>query len=201
MAFVLHEIVENIYAAYEALPGGREPLSRDENGRPQFGNLEKARNAAVGKVVWMLQRGSRGAKALQATVTTDEAGNEVITPSNHEALCQFLVWCWVPSLEVGWNLMEDLTAVISATTYGQNIGLQNFTIPTELEGRELHAGTELFVLDLTLSVPLRAEGSVPLTRVPIESHQSTVTEDNGEADEDGNFEAFETVVVTGPPTP
>lgn len=199
--FVLHTIVENIYAAYEALPGGREPLSRDENGLPAFGNLEKARHAAVGKTVWMLQGGSFGAKALQATVSTDAEGNETITPSSYEALCRFLVWCWVPSLEAGWNLMTDIIAAIKSTTYGPNLGLQNFTIPTELEGRELHAGTELFVLDLTLSVPIAAEGSVPVTRVEITSHESTVTEAHGIDTEDVDFTAFETVVVTGPPTP
>jgi hypothetical protein len=201
MAFVLHEIVSGIYDAYEALPGGRDPLSRDENGKPQFGNLEKARHAAVGKTVWMLQGGSFGSKALQSTVTTDAEGNETVTPSNYEALCRFIVWCWVPSLEAGWALMTDLLAAIRATPYGPNLGLQNFTVPTELEGRELHAGTELFLIDLTLSVPIADEGSVPITRVELTSHESTVTEDNGVADEDGDFTAFETVIVTGPPTP
>lgn len=201
MAFVLHTIVENIYAAYEALPGGREPLSRDDNGRPQFGNLEKARHAAVGKTVWMLQGGNFGSSKLQATVTTDADGTETVTPSDYEALCRFLVWCWVPSLEAGWALMTDLLAATRATVYGPNLGLQSFTVPTEIEGRQLHGGTELFVLDLTLSVPIAAEGSVPIKRVPLESHESTVTEAAGLDTEDLSFEAFETVVVTGPPTP
>ena len=193
MGFVLQDIVSGIYDAYEALPGGRAPLSRDEQGRPQFGNLEKAKHAAVGKTVWMLQSGSFGAKALEATVSVDAEGNETVTPSNYEALCRFLVWCWVPSLEDGWALMTDIIAAIRTTNYGPNLGLQNFSIPTELEGRELHADTEVFVLDLTLSVPIAAEGSVPVTRVPLESHQSTVTEDSGD------LVPFETVVVTGPP--
>lgn len=198
--FILQTMVEDIYRAYEALPGGREPLSRDDDGKPQFGNLEKAKHAACGKTVWMLQGGNFGSSKLQATVTVDAEGNETVTPSEYEALCRFIVWCWVPSLQEGWDLMTDLIAAIRATVYGPNLGLLNFTVPTELEGREMHAGTELFLLDLTLSVPIAAEGSVALTRVPIESHESTVTEDDGEADEDGNFEAFETVVVTGPPT-
>lgn len=209
MSFVLHDIVENIYTAYETLPGGRQPLSRDENGLPQFGNLEKARHAAVGKTVWMTQMGTFGSPLLNATVVKNADGVPTgeTEPNAYDALVRFIVWMWVPSLEVGWNQMVDLIAAIRNTVYGPNLGLQNFTIPTELEGRELHAGTELFLLDLQISVPIPAAGSVPLTQVPLESHESTVTEDDGvrvdgdgNPDEDGDFEAFETVVVTGPPT-
>jgi hypothetical protein len=189
--FVLKQIVADIYAAYEALPGGRDPLSLDEKGEPQFGNLEKARHAAVGKTVWMLQQGTFGSPKL--------AGTEE-NPSSYEALCRFLVWMWAPSLEEGWTKMVDLIAACRATVYAPNLGLQNFTIPTELEGRVLHAGTELFILDLTLSVPIPADGSVPTTLVELQSHESLVTEDNGEDDEDGDFTAFESVLVTGPPT-
>lgn len=191
MAFILQTIVSEIYAAYEALPGGREPLSRDDKGLPQFGNLEKAKHAAVGKTVWMLQTGNFGSPKL---LGTPEA------PASYEALVRFLVWMWVPSLEEGWNKMVDLIAACRSTVYAPNLGLQNFQIPTELEGRVLHAGTEVYVLDLTLSVPIPADGSVPPTLVPLESHESLVTEDSGQRNEDGDFEAFETALVTGPPT-
>lgn len=198
MAFILHELVSGIYEAYEALPGGRPPLSRDEQGNPQFGNLEKARNAAVGKTVWMLQSGNFGSPLLKGTEED---------PAAYYALTRFLVWMWVKDLETGWAQMVDVIAAMRSHVTGPNLGLQNFTIPTELEGRELHAGTELFVLDVVLSVPIPEVGSVPLKTVELTSHQSTVTEDNGirvdgdgNPDEDGNFAAFETVVVTGPPT-
>lgn len=197
--FVLHEIVSNIYDAYEALPGGREPLSRDERGLPQFGNLEKAKHAAVGKTVWMLQQGNFGSPLLRGTEEE---------PKSYDALVRFLVWMWVPTLADGWSQMVDLIAAIRQTVYGPNLGLQGFTIPTELEGRVLHAGTEVYVIDLTLSVPIPEVGSVPTTLVTIESHESTITEDSGirvdgdgNPSEDGDFVAFETVVVTGPPTP
>ncbi len=197
--FILQTIVSEIYDAYEALPGGREPLSRDERGRPQFGNLEKAKHAAVGKTVWMLQTGTFGSPLLNGTEES---------PKSYDALVRFLIWMWVPDLQTGWDRMVDLIAAIRATIYGPNLGLQGFTIPTEVEGRVLHAGTEVFVLDLTLSVPIPEVGSAPTTLVTIESHESTITEDNGirvdgggNPSEDGDFVAFETVVVTGPPTP
>jgi len=200
MTWILSDIVEDIYAEYEALPGGRAPLSRDDNDKPQFGNIEKAKHAAVGKTVWMLQAGTFGSPKLNATVTTNAEGIETVEPNAYEALVRFLVWMWVPDHVSGWNQMVDLIAACRASVYGPNLGLQNFTVPTELEGRELHAGTEVYILDLTISVPIPAEGSVAITRVPLESHESTVTEDDGTTDVDGNFEAFETVIVTGPPT-
>lgn len=189
--FILQTIVSEIYDAYEALPGGREPLSRDRQGRPQFGNLEKARNAEVGKTVWMLQTGTFGSPLLNGTEES---------PKSYDALARFLVWMWVPDLQTGWDRMVDLIAAIRGTVYGPNLGLQGFTIPTELEGRVLHAGTEVYVLDLTLSVPIPAVGSVPTTLVQIESHESLVTADNGIADQNGDFTAFESALVSGPPT-
>ena len=196
--FILHTIVSGIYDAYEALPGGREPLSRDDDGNPQFGNLEKARSSAVGKTVWMLQSGNFGSALLTVSTVSPEGEAEDSTAA-YQALCRFLVWMWVPDLQTGWTQMVDLVAAMRSTVYGPNLGLQNFTIPTELEGRVLHAGTEVFVLDVTLSVPIPTEGSVEPTRVPLESHQSTITEDDGTTDVDGNYAPFETVVVTGPP--
>lgn len=204
MSFILSDIIADIYTAYDELPGPRRtPLSRDENGKPQLGNIEKARHAEVGKTVWMLQSGNFGSPKLNATVVLDAEGVPTgeTEPNSYDALVRFLVWMWVPDLETGWKQMVDLIAAIRNTVYGPNLGLQNFTIPTELEGRELHGGTEVYVLDLILSVPIPAEGSVPLTQVPLESHESTVTEAAGVDTEDLNFDAFETAVVTGPPTP
>jgi hypothetical protein len=189
--FVLQQIVSDIYDAYEALPGGRTPIPRDENGLPAFGNLEVAKNAGPGKVVWLHQGGNFGSPLL--------AGTEE-SPAKDAALARFLVWMWTSSLEEGWNLLVDIIAAIKRTPYGRSLGLQSYTVPTEVEGRHMQHG-ELYVLDVILNVPIPSEGSVPLTLATIETHQSTVTEDNGVADEDGNFEAFETVIVTGPPAP
>lgn len=189
--FILHEIVSGIYDAYDTLPGGRLPIKRDDEGLPMFGNLEKAKNGEPGKIVWMLQGGNFGSPLIQGTEEN---------PAKDAALTRFLVWIWAKTLESGWWEMVDIIAAIKRTQYGRGLGLNAFTVPTELEGRHLQHG-ELYVLDLTLNVPIPFEGSVPLPQATIESHQSTVTEDNGEADEDGDFTAFETVIVTGPPTP
>jgi hypothetical protein len=190
VSFILHDIVSEIYDAYELLPGGRDPIRRDEYGLPMFGNLEKAKHGSPGKIVWMLQGGNFGSPVL--------AGTEE-SPAKDAALCRFLVWIWSTTLETGWNEMCDIIAAIKRTIHGRGLGLLAFTVPTELEGRHLHCG-ELYVLDVTLNVPIPSEGSVPLTLTILESHESTVTEDNGQADEDGDFTAFETVIVTGPPT-
>lgn len=189
--FILHEIVSGIYDEYERLPNGRQPIKRDEDGLPMFGNLEKAKHGEPGKIIWMLQGGNFGSPLL--------AGTEE-SPAKDAALTRFLIWIWATTLESGWWEMVDIIAAIKRTQYGRGLGLNAFTVPTEIEGRHLHHG-ELYVLDVTLNVPIPSEGSQPQKLVPLESHQSTVTEDNGIADEDGNFEAFETVVVTGPPTP
>ncbi len=165
MAFILQTIVGEIYTAYEALPGGREPLSRDDEGLPMFGNLEKARNSSVGKVVWMLQGGTTG-DAL--TGGTEE------NPTKDSALARFSVWMWSRDLQSGWDRMIDLLAAIKQTQYARGLRpLQTFTVPTELEGRHLHLG-ELYMLDVILNVPIPAQGSVPLTLVTIESLSTDV---------------------------
>ncbi len=197
MSFILADIVSAIYDSYEALPGGRTPIPRDEDGLPMFGNLEKAKNGAVGKVIWTLQSGTFGAPALTA-VKGDGADDEALVRASYQALARFLVWMWVPDLQTGWEQMVDLIAAIRNTVYGPNLGLQNFTIPTELEGREMHGGTEVYVLDLTLSVPIPAVGSVPETLIILESHEGTL---NTGASSLEDFTSFDTVVVTGPPTP
>jgi hypothetical protein len=190
MAFILHDIVSGIYDAYEQLPGGRDPIKRDENGLPMFGNLAKAEHGSPGKIVWMLQGGNFGSPLL--------AGTEE-SPAKDAALARFLVWIWSATLESGWWEMVDIIAAIKSTNYGRGLTLNSFIVPTEVEGRHLQHG-ELYVLDVTLNVPIPSEGSKPLELVTIESHESTVTEDNGVADEDGDFAAFETVIVTGTPT-
>jgi hypothetical protein len=188
MAWILESIVEEIYTAYEALPGGREPLSRDEKGKPQFGNLEKARHAAVGKTVWMLQGGNFGSPLLVG-------GPDGAT---HMALARFLIWIWEVDHEACWNKMVDLIAAVRATVFGPNMGLTAFTVPTETEGRELHQG-EVWILDLTVSVPIPAVGSVPVTTVELESHQSSISMGAESAVLDETFTAIETAEVTGPP--
>ena len=188
MSFILQDLVSEIYDAYEALPNGRQPLSRDEKSLPLFGNLEIARNAECGKTVWMIQGGSFGSPLLAATEEK---------PSSYDALVRFLVWMWVEDLQTGWEKMVDLIAAIRQTVYGPNLGALGFTIPTELEGREMHHG-ELYLLDITLSVPIPINGTVEPTRVPLESHEGAI---NTGASSLTDFTAFDTVVVTGPPTP
>lgn len=186
MAFILESIIEEIHAAYEALPGGRPPLSRNERGKPCMGNLDKAHHGPHFRVVWMLQGGTFN----PAKVSQGENG------AAYEAACRFLVWIWQEDLESCWAMMVDLLAAMRATVYGINLGAQVFLAPTETEGREMHSG-EVFVLDVTLSVPVPLVGSVPTTTVILETHQSLVSADNGEL-VGGEYQPFATVTVVGP---
>ncbi len=187
--WVLEQMIDDICRAYETLPGGRDPLPRTDDDRPPMGNLAKFENKPY-RVIWTLTGGSFG--KAQGVGGPDGA--------IYDAIATFQVWIWNESLEACWNLMHDLIAVIKASSYGPNTGPLNFQAPTETEGRHMHNG-ELMTFSVNLAVPLASVGSAPDTLVELESHEATITEDNGEADEDGNFEAFETVIVTGPPAP
>ena len=190
MAWILETVIGEIHTAYAALPGGRAPLlGTTESGGPLLGNLEKAHHAELGRVVWTLQTGTFDPAKVSGGVEG----------TMYEALANFQIWIWQADLETCWNVMCDLLAAMRQTIYGPNLGAQTFASPTEVAGREMHHG-ELMLLNVSLSVPIRTVGTVPDEEVTLEAHESTVTADNGEADEDGEFEAFETVLVTGPPT-
>lgn len=186
MAFILESIVEEIQAAYVVLPGGREPIATNETGKPCFGNLDKAHHAPYPRVIWQLQGGTFN----PAKITSGE------NAAAYESACRFLVWIWQKDLETCWAVMVDLLAAMRNTVYGINLGAQNFLAPTETEGREMHLG-EVFVLDVTLSVPIPLVGSVPIETVTLLTHESLVTTDNGEL-VGGVYVPFETITVVGP---
>ncbi len=186
MAFVLSEIISEIYNAYEALPGGRAPIGRDDLGNPRLGNLEWARNTDYPAIVWMLQSGTFN----PAKIIGGENGEM------YEANCRVLIKIWQVDLETLWTVMVDLLAAMRATVFGPNLGAQNFIAPTENEGRHEDHG-EIFILDVTLSIPIPAVGSVPLTTVILETHTSLMTEDSNVL-VSGAYVSFETVTVVGP---
>jgi hypothetical protein len=167
MAFILETIISEIYDAYEVLPGGRDPLPRDEDGKPICGNVEKARNASY-RVIWVLQGGSFGSPKLgpaapQPGEETPEAG----TPPHYDALCNYWVWIWQKQNADCWNVMVDLLAAMRATVYGTRLGALNFQVPTETEGRDTELGA-LFVLNVTLAVPMPRDGTVPVEETSID---------------------------------
>lgn len=174
MTWVLETIIGEIYDAYEALPGGREPIKRGDANEPLLGNLHKARNADCPRVIWVCQGGNFGDKKLSAAGPPVDATSPPEGASPHyQALARFWVWIWQVDLETCWNVMVDLLAATRATVYGPNMGPQNFQCPTEIEGREMHRG-ELIVLDLVISVPIPRDGTVPVEEVVIDTTTSDV---------------------------
>jgi hypothetical protein len=166
--WILESILEEVYTAYEALPGGRTPLPRDDHGRIPMGSKEKARNQDY-RVIWMLQTGNFGSATLAGAGPPPgpDAPPEQATP-HYQALARFWVWIWECDQEAAWNVMVDLLAAMRATVYGPNLGPQNFTYPSELDGHDLERGS-LCVLDVTISVPIPRDGSVPGEEVTIET--------------------------------
>ncbi len=187
--WILEQIISEICDAYEALPGGREPLPRTEDDRPLLGNLEKFENKGY-RVVWTLTAGSFGA-------ATKVGGTD---GAIYQAIATFQVWIWQRDLETAWDMMVDLLAAIRATAYGPNMGPQNFLAPTETEGRHAHDG-ELLTLSVNIAVPIPGEGSIPVTTVELQSHESNISMGAESAVLDETYVAIETVEVTGPPEP
>lgn len=176
MTWVLEEIIQEVHAAYTALTG--------DTVCAELGNIEKAKNSDTPRIIWTLTGGQFGA-------STKIGGPDAVMT---QALCNFLVWLWFDDNETCWNAMSNLLSALRSTIYGPNLGLLKFDCPTEIEGRHLEKGS-VFILSVTISVPLRVDGTVEPTEIVLESHQSTVTEDSGD------LTAFETEIVTGPPTP
>lgn len=179
MSFILEDIINQVHANYTALTG--------DTVEAELGNIQKARNADTPRVIWTLSGGQFGA-------ATKIGGSDAVMA---QALANFWIWLWFDDLETCWNAMSNMLSAIRSTVYGPNLGLLKFDCPTELEGRNLEKGA-VIVLSVSLSVPLRVDGTVAATEVELATHSSTVTEDDGEIDEDGNYQPFETVLVTGP---
>lgn len=179
MSFILEDIINQIHANYTALTG--------DTVCAEFGNIQKARNADAPRIVWTLSGGQFGS-------ATKIGGPDAAMA---QAFPSFWIWLWFDDLETCWNAMCNVLSAIRTTVYGPNLGLLKFDCPTEVEGRNLEKGA-VIVLTVTLSVPLRVDGTVEATEVELDTHSSTVTEDDGELDDDGNYEPFETVLVTGP---
>lgn len=166
--WILESILEEVYVAYEQLPGGRMPLPRDDNGRIPLGSIQKTRNQSY-RVIWLLQTGNFGDPKLGASGPPPSATAPPEQPSPHyQALCRFWVWIWESDQESAWNVMVDLLAAMRLTVYGPNLGPQNFTFPTELDGKNLELGS-LCVVDVTISVPIPRDGTVPAEEVAIET--------------------------------
>lgn len=164
--WIVEAILESVYTAYEQLPGGREPLPRDERGRIPLGSKHKFRNAPY-RVVWILQTGNFSPPTQAASAPPADASSPPEQPTPHyQALCRFWCWIWECDQEAAWNVMEDLLAALRATVYGPNLGPQNFTYPAELDGKEIEDGA-LCVLDVTISVPMKRDGTVPVEEVAI----------------------------------
>lgn len=168
MVWIVKRIITEIHAAYVALPSGRPPLSVDENGDPEIGDIHKGRNADTGRVIWVMQTGNFAPASLAASGPSPSQTNlpadavqappEQPTP-HYQALARFWVWIWQDTQELAWNVMADLLAAMRATVYGPNLGPQNFTFPTELEGRDTWKGS-CCVLDVTISIPMPRDGTV-----------------------------------------
>lgn len=190
MVWIVKQIITGIHAGYVALPGGRAPLSVDENGDPEVGNIQKARNADTGRVIWVMQTGNFGSPTLAtaAAPASSTAPPEQPTP-HYQALARFWVWIWQDTQEAAWNVMVDLLAAMRATVYGPNLGPQNFTFPTELEGRDMEKGA-LCVLDVVISIPMPMVGTVPVEEVTIGTYVGNVRTR-------GDLNALD----PGPPTP
>jgi hypothetical protein len=186
--FILEQIISEIYDAYQVLPGGRDPIGRDESGRPLMGNLDTNSNGAYPRVVWTLTQGTFGDSRLIGG--PDGA--------SHSALATYAIAIWQKDLETCWTVMVDLLAAMRNTVFGPNLGAQNFIAPTETEGRHEHSG-ELLILTVTLSVPIPLGGTVKVDEATLESHESTISLGNEAAVLDDSYVEIETVVVTGPP--
>jgi hypothetical protein len=169
MAWIVETIIGEIHASYVALPGGRTPLSVDDNNKPEIGNIHKARNADTGRTIWVMQTGNFGSPTLATSAAPADPNAPPEQPAPHwQALTRFWVWIWQDTQELAWNVMVDLLAAMRATVYGPNLGPQNFTFPTEIEGRDMEKGS-LCVLDVTISIPMPIVGTVPVEEVAIES--------------------------------
>lgn len=174
MAWIVRQIIAEIHAAYVTLPGGRVPLSKDDNGDPEIGDIQKCRNADVGRTIWLMQTGNFGSPTLAATAPPPDDNAPPEQPAPHyQALARFWVWIWQDTQELAWNVMADLLAAMRASVYGPNLGPQNFTFPTELQGRDIEKGS-LCVLDVTISIPMPRDGTVPAEEVAIESFVGNV---------------------------
>lgn len=186
MTWVLESMISEICTAYDALPG-RDPLPKTHDGRPLLGNLKKFENEGY-RVVWTLTNGSF------------EAATKIGGPegSAYLAVATFQVWIWQSDLERCWDVMVDLISVIRTTVFGPNTGALNFLAPTETEGRHEHDG-ELITFSVNLAVPVPISGSVPVTTVTLESHESDISMGSETAVLDETYTAIETVEVTGPP--
>ncbi len=133
----------------------------DTKGRVPLGSIQKTRNADF-RVIWLLQTGNFGDAKLAASAPppSEDAPPEQPTP-HYQALARFWVWIWEADQEAAWTVMVDLLAAMRVSVYGPNLGPQNFTFPTELDGKNLERGA-LCVLDVTISVPIPRDGSVPV---------------------------------------
>jgi hypothetical protein len=186
--FVLEQIISDIYDAYEALPGGREPIGRSLDGRPLMGNLDVAAHGAPPRVVWTLTQGSYG----DAKIIGGPEG------AHYQALATYAISIWQKDLETCWAVMVDLLAAMRSTVYGPNLGAQNFIATTEREGRHDQDG-ELLILTVVLSVPIPIVGTVPEDQVELASHESNIKLGNEAAVLDDSYVEIETVVIDGPP--
>lgn len=174
MAWIVRQIITEIHAAYVALPGGRVPLSKDDDGNPEIGDIQKCRNADVGRTIWLMQTGNFGSPTLAASAPPVNANTPQEGQSPHyQALSRFWVWIWQDTQELAWNVMVDLLAAMRATIYGPNLGPQNFTFPTEIEGRDSQKGS-LCILDVTISIPMPRDGTVPVEQLTIGSTETSV---------------------------
>ncbi len=174
MVWIVKQIIAEIHAAYVALPTGRPSLSVDENGDPEIGSIHKARNADTGRTIWVMQTGNFGSPTLAASGPPASADAPPEQPTPHyQALTRFWVFIWQDTQELAWNIMADLLAAMRATVHGPNLGPQNFTFPTELDGRDMEKGSAC-VLDVVLSIPMPRDGTVPAEEVAIETITGSV---------------------------
>lgn len=175
MVWVLEQIVSDIYDAYEVLPGGRDPIKRGDDGKPLFGNIEKARNADAPRVIWVLQGGNFGDPKLAAAGPPPSADAPAEGSSPHyQALARFNVWIWQVDNETCWNVMVDLLAAMRATVYGTNLGPQNFQCPSEVDPTGDAERGVVFILDVVISVPIPRDGTVAVEEVAINTATTDV---------------------------
>lgn len=174
--FIIEQLIGEIHAEYLARTGEDIPI--------ELGNLAKALTGDCPRIVWTLTGGQFG-------TTTKIGGPDGVQT---QALATFQIWFWFETLELTWNAMANLMAAIRATAYGPNVGYQNFTCPTEVDGKHMDRG-EAFILTCTLSVPVRIDGMIPATEVAIASAETNV---KLRSDIDGADPDIEFVVVTNP---
>jgi hypothetical protein len=173
MTWILESILEDIYSSYESLPGGRAPLPRDDDGRIPIGSIQKFRNQSH-RVAWILQTFNFGDPKLAAAgPPTDPAAPAPGQSPHYQALVRFWVWIWQKDQETAWNVMVDLLAAMRASVYGPNLGPQNGQFPTEIDGHDMELGS-LCILDVTISVPMPRDGTVPGPQLEIGSLETDV---------------------------